>query len=140
MRVSRAARERLLGAYRASGLTQEQFAAQSGIKLGTRRTWIDKGRTPVVADRGRFAPVRIVDGSRPATNSRGSVTVRWPQGIEVEIAVDLDRAGVTRSAQTSGAMFAIGSATQIVLATGATDLRKGCNVAVALPVRTARAH
>jgi hypothetical protein len=94
VRVSRVERERLLGAYRASGLTQEKFAAQSGIKVGTLRTWIYKRRTPAVAGNGSFAPVRIVEGSHPATNSRGAVTVRWPQGIEVEIAVDLDRAGV----------------------------------------------
>ena len=92
--MSRADRERLLGAYRASGLTQERFAARSGIKVGTLRTWIYKRRSPAVADRGRFAPVRIVEGPHPATNSRGSVTVRWPQGIEVQIAMDLDRAGV----------------------------------------------
>jgi transcriptional regulator with XRE-family HTH domain len=92
--MSRAARERLLGEYRASGLTQEQFAARSGIKVGTLRTWIYKRRTPAVADRGRFAPVRIVDEARSASASRGSVTVRWPQGIEVRIAMDLDRAGV----------------------------------------------
>ena len=92
--MSRADRERLLGAYRVSGLTQERFAAQSGIKVGTLRTWIYKRRAPAVAGSGNFAPVRIVEGSHPATNSRGAVTVRWPQGIEVEIAVDLDRAGV----------------------------------------------
>lgn len=93
VRVSRAERERLLGAYRASGLTQEQFAAQSGIKVGTLRAWIYKRRTPAVAGSGNFAPVRIVEGSHPATPTcRGSVTVRWPQGIEVEIAIDLDSA------------------------------------------------
>ena len=83
----------MLGAYRASGLTQEQFAARSGIKVGTLRAWIYKRRTPAVAGSGNFAPVRIVEGPHPTTSSRGSVTVRWPQGIEVEIAIDLDSAG-----------------------------------------------
>jgi hypothetical protein len=59
----------------------------------TLRNWIYK---PAVADdqSGGFAPVRIV-GARPI-RSCGAITVRWPQGVEVEVAVDLDGSGVTR--------------------------------------------
>jgi hypothetical protein len=43
---------------------------------------------------GGFAPVRLI-GARPM-GSRRAVTVRWPQGVEVEVAVDLDGSGVVR--------------------------------------------
>lgn len=94
-RRSWAERAQLLGEYRASGLTQEQFAAQAGLKIGTLRAWIYKKRPAVSRAGGHFAPVRIVD-ALPVTRSPGAVTVRWPQGIEVEIAVDLDGPGVGR--------------------------------------------
>ena len=38
----------------------------------------------------------IADKARLTTKSRSLVTVRWPQGIVVEIAVDLDGDGVKR--------------------------------------------
>jgi hypothetical protein len=92
-RWSRTEREQLLRDFRASGLTQARFAAERGIKVPTLRNWIYK---PAVADdqSGGFAPVRIV-GARPI-RSCGAITVRWPQGVEVEVAVDLDGSGVTR--------------------------------------------
>lgn len=92
---SRHERAQLLREYRASGLTQEQFARRAGLKIGTLRAWIYKMRTPDHAPLGGFAPVRIVDDVRPI-KSRGSVTVRWPQGMEVEIAVELDGVGIER--------------------------------------------
>ena len=95
---SGAERAHWLSEYRASGLTQEKFAARAGLKVGTLRAWIYKRRRPVNDQRGHFAPVRIVGGAGPGptTTTRGAVTVRWPQGIEVEIAVELDGAGVGR--------------------------------------------
>ena len=96
-RWTRAKRAQVLRAYRASGLTQEKFAGQAGIKIGTLRAWIYKQPTAGGDEPGGFAPVRIVGGAGPSTRTtRGAVTVRWPQGIEVEIAVDLDGAGVER--------------------------------------------
>ena len=91
-----AERVQWLREYRASGKTQEEFAARAGIKVGTLRAWIYKRRSPAGDERGHLAPVRIVDGARPVMTKRGAVTVRWPQGIEVEIAVDLDGTGVER--------------------------------------------
>ena len=84
-------RAHVLGAYRASGKTQEEFARQAGIKVGTLRTWIYR-RSAVTEDRGQLAPVRIVEGAR-SPPPRGAVTLRWPQGIELEIALDLDGPG-----------------------------------------------
>jgi hypothetical protein len=94
---TRAKRAQVLREYRASGLTQEKFAGQAGIRIGTLRAWIYKQPTAEGDAAGGFAPVRIVDRSGPGTGTtRGAVTVRWPQGIEVEIAVDLGGAGVER--------------------------------------------
>lgn len=96
-RRSRAERGQLLRKYRASGQTQESFAARMGISVGTLRGWIYKQRPPVGAKHGPMAPVRIVDDARPTKlTRRGTVTVRWPQGIEVEIAVELDDIGTLR--------------------------------------------
>jgi hypothetical protein len=94
-RRSRLERAQVLSEYRASGLTQEKYAAQAGLKVGTLRAWIYKKRPRGRGDRGHFAPVRIVGGARPL-KSGGVVTMRWPQGIEVEIAVALDGPGVGR--------------------------------------------
>jgi len=89
----RTEREQLLRDFRASGLTQVRFAAEHGVSIGTLRNWIYK---PASADdqSGGFAPVQIV-GARPI-GSRNAITVRWPQGVEVELAVDLDGSGVVR--------------------------------------------
>lgn len=99
-RRSRAERVEVLSAYRASGLTQEQFARRAGINLGTLRGWIYKQPALGREAPGGFAPVRIVSGTRPNQPTRGAVTVRWPQGLEVEIAVELDRAGIEQLVQT----------------------------------------
>jgi transposase-like protein len=92
-RWPRTEREQLLRDFRASGLTQVRFAAEHGVSIGTLRNWIYK---PASADdqSGGFAPVQIV-GARPI-GSRNAITVRWPQGVEVELAVDLDGSGVVR--------------------------------------------
>ncbi len=99
-RRSRAERVKVLSAYRASGLTQAQFARRAGINLGTLRGWIYKQSALGRDAPGGFAPVRIVGGTRANAPTRGAVTVRWPQGLEVEIAVELDRAGVEQLVRT----------------------------------------
>jgi len=94
-RRSGAEREQLVGEYHNSGLTQEQFAAQAGLKIGTLRAWIYKKRPVASRPGGHFAPVRLVD-TLPVAKSPGTVTVRWPQGLEVEIAVRWDDTGALR--------------------------------------------
>ena len=96
-RRSRAERGKLLREYRASGQTQEAFAARMGMNVGTLRGWIYKHRPPATADHGSLAPVRIVGDPRRAKMATcGAVTIRWPQGLEVEVAVALDGAGTLR--------------------------------------------
>lgn len=90
---SRGEREQVLRDFQASGLSQDRFAARAQISVGTLRNWIYK---PPEADdqSGGFAPVQLI-GAR-SLGSRGAITVRWPHGVEVELAVDLDGSGVVR--------------------------------------------
>jgi hypothetical protein len=88
-----AERARWVREYRASGLSQEKFAEGRQLNVGTLRSWIYK-RAVMDAGVGGFAPVHVVGGG--AQRGRGSVTVRWPHGVEVELAVDLDATGVVR--------------------------------------------
>jgi len=61
------------------------------------RAWIYRGSKVGGTAPIHFAPVRLGGGAvARATTPRGMVTVRWPQGIEVEIAVELDASGVGR--------------------------------------------
>jgi transposase-like protein len=92
-RWSRSEREQLLQDFRSSGLTQVRFAAEHGVNVTTLRSWIYKA-AEADDQSGGFAPVQIV-GAR-STGARNAITVRWPQGVEVELAVDLDGSGVVR--------------------------------------------
>lgn len=91
VRRSRAEREQLLSEYMASGETPSSFAARAGLKVGTLRLWLYKRRKAAGGAPARFAPVRIV-GASPMAKSPGAITVRWPQGIEVEIPFAVDSA------------------------------------------------
>lgn len=101
-RRTHAERAQLLRDYKASGQTQAAFARRAGINVGTLRGWIYKrpARLSASQGQGRLAPVRIVNEPRSATlpivPSRGAVTVRLPRGVEVELAVTLDLAGVAQ--------------------------------------------
>lgn len=90
-RWSAAERARWVREYRASGLSQERFAAQARLSVGTLRGWIYK-RAAGDAGAGGFASVQLVGGH--AARGRAAVTVRWPHGVEV--AVDLDEVGTLR--------------------------------------------
>jgi len=88
---ARLERERAVAEYRASGLTQEGFAAKAGIKLGRLRGWIYPKQGGTASEEcNHFAPVRV-SAARP-----GAVTVRWPQGMEVEITMELDSTAVVK--------------------------------------------
>jgi len=95
-RWSPAERAQWVREYRASGLSQEQFAAQAQLSVGTLRGWIYP-RAVAESGIGRFAAGQIVGGR--GESCRGLVTVRWPHGVEVELAVNLDEAGTLRLVQ-----------------------------------------
>lgn len=88
-------REKLLADYTTSGLTQERFAAQAGVNLGTLRGWLYKQRRRRREVENRFAPVQVEGLSSGAMISpSGTVTLRGPRGGEVEIKAELDGAAV----------------------------------------------
>ena len=80
-----------LAEYRASGLTREEFAARAGLRPATLQNWHYRPRPPAGRPQGP-AFVRVpVPAARP-----GTLTVRWPEGPAVELAVALDEAGIVR--------------------------------------------
>lgn len=81
--------EKLVQEYKESGLTQGRFAARAGVHIGTLRRWLTQKKERL-GDKGsgQFTAVRLSGGKA------GSVTLRLPQGIEVEIASELEGAEV----------------------------------------------
>ena len=92
-RHTRAEIEQIVAHYRASGLTQAEFAVQAGLRPWSLRNWLSQQRrkaAPRASGAAHFASVQL----RPAPV--GTITVRWPQGVQVEVAVSLDPAGVVQ--------------------------------------------
>lgn len=90
-RHTRAEIEQIVARYRASGLTQAEFAAQAGLRPWSLRNWLSqqrRGVAPAASGGPHFASVQLC----PAPV--GTITVRWPQGVQVEVAVPLDPASV----------------------------------------------
>ena len=56
-RHTSAQRDRILAAYRRSGLTQKKFSAQTGIGYSTLTLWLRKAATAKKSDRSTFVPV-----------------------------------------------------------------------------------
>jgi transcriptional regulator with XRE-family HTH domain len=80
-----------LAEYRASGLTAEEFATRAGLRPATLLSWQARARRQTAPSAGgAFARVQV------AAARAGTLTVRWPQGVEVAVAVDLDEAAVVR--------------------------------------------
>ena len=80
-----------LAEYRASGLSVEAFAARAGLRPATLLSWHYRQRRQAEPRAGSaFARVQV------QAARAGTLTVRWPQGMEVEVAVDLDEAGGVR--------------------------------------------
>ena len=78
-----------LAEYRASGLSVEAFAARAGLRPATLLSWHYRQRRQAEPRAGSaFARVQV------QAARAGTLTVRWPQGMEVEVEVDLDEAGI----------------------------------------------
>ena len=76
MSVDREARERVVAEYRASGLTQAEFAAARGMKLSALQAWIYR----------RVTPRNRASGRGDAGSAR-FVEVRAPEGAQVELQI-----------------------------------------------------
>ena len=90
-RRSRLECEKLVKEYKESGLTAGQYAAKAGVHLGTLRRWLGPRKDHRVKKLGsRFAAVRVSGGNEGGRGARaGTVMLRCPRGIEVEIATEL---------------------------------------------------
>ena len=77
----------IVARYRASGLAPAKFAAQEGLAPWTLRNWQSQRRSKKRGGLGSgeasFASVQL------CPTRVGTITVRWPQGIAVEIAIPL---------------------------------------------------
>lgn len=74
-RASVEEREKILTAYRASGLTQEKFAAQAGLSLSCLSNWLRRAKAQAPS-----RPVSFLEVSSPAASSS-----RWSPGYRVEL-------------------------------------------------------
>lgn len=84
-RRSRQESEKLVKEYKESGLTEGQYAARAGVHVGTLKRWLTQRKDQTARrPRSQFAAVRL-SGAKA-----GSVTLRLPKGIEVEIAAELE--------------------------------------------------
>ncbi len=98
MRYAREIWIQIVGQFEKSGLTQEEFAKQRGIPVGTLRSWIYKVRQekPKAAD---LLPVRVV--ASPAQKARDgedaapfeveleSVRLRFPAGTAPNVIAEV---------------------------------------------------
>ena len=88
-RRSRLECEKLVKEYKESGLTAGQYAAKAGVHIGTLRRWLGARKDQRVKKRGsQFAAVRV--SAERGGGRAGTVTLRCRQGIEVEIATELE--------------------------------------------------
>ena len=66
--------------YRASGLTQREFAARAGISVGTLGNWLRQAGNPPAAE-----PVSFLELPRLGTAARAAYKVHLPQGLALEV-------------------------------------------------------
>ncbi|MFA5265325.1 MAG: transposase [Opitutaceae bacterium] len=86
-RVPREQIEAILAQYRDSGMTQSAFAKRAGVKICNLRNWLySKRRRESQEETPGFATVKL----RGSTLVAGSVTIRWPGGVEVELSSGMD--------------------------------------------------
>jgi len=80
-------RARVVARYRASGLTQREFAEQAGISLSALRGWLyrrDPHAEPRGEPRGRFVEVVAAPATEVVEVHVGRVRIVLPAGTSVE--------------------------------------------------------
>jgi transposase-like protein len=83
-------REQLLAAYRRSGLTQREFAAESGVSLSSLVLWLRKyGRRSPAAVRPPF--IALPTGLPAVTSPPRAYAIDFRGGHRLEIARGFDR-------------------------------------------------
>jgi hypothetical protein len=81
----------LLAEYRESGLTQRAYAARAGVSLSSLVRWLHRRDATAEAPAG-FAAVQL----RPEASGGSGVTIRWAEGVEVELPLSLGEATLRR--------------------------------------------
>lgn len=79
--------------YRRSGLSQGQYAERAGVKLSSLRNWLYR-REQRPAKPGGLTAVEVTSAGQPMAGS--TVTVRWPNGVQAEVALGADVAAMVR--------------------------------------------
>ena len=74
-------REKVLQAYRASRLTQKEFAAQAGVGVWTLRAWLRQAALP----RGGAAAFVALPNLLAAPPAPPAYRLQWPGGLTLEV-------------------------------------------------------
>src|SRR5665213_342453 len=90
-RRSRSEIAALVAGYSASGLTQRAYAARAGVGLSSLVRWLHRHEAGATAP-AKFAAVQL----RPEPTSGPGVTIRWPEGMEVELPLSLGEVTLRR--------------------------------------------
>jgi hypothetical protein len=72
-------------------MTQGGYAKREGLRLCSLRGWLYRKRRDEAQQEGTgFAAVKL----RNAVTATGTVTVRWPSGVEVEVSPGTDAVSI----------------------------------------------
>ncbi len=80
--------QKLLKRYRRSGKTQEHFAIENGLNLGTFRGWLYRKRKGVHGQ-GRFISVALEKTATDRSSLGPSITIEMPGGHRVMLPTSL---------------------------------------------------
>jgi lambda repressor-like predicted transcriptional regulator len=83
-RASAQEREKILSAYRKSGLTQEKFAAQAGLSLSCLSNWLRRAKAQTHSSPASFLEVSLPAAAAPNRLAPG-YRVELPGGIRLEL-------------------------------------------------------
>lgn len=92
-RFTRDDRQRLVSAWRRSGLSQTRFAREHGLDA----SYLSRWKTEFPDERADLVAVDVVEGLQPTLPTAASpFCLRLPSGIEVEVAPDFDSSALAR--------------------------------------------
>jgi transposase len=78
-------REELVAKYRASGLTQRQFAQQHGVKLGTFQQWVYRPRSAHRLTRRKKPAFQEVSITEVAFLNSWAAQLQLPRGVALRL-------------------------------------------------------
>ena len=99
-RSNAAQRDKILGAYRCSQLTQKQFAAEVGIGVSTLQAWLRQAAVTQGGGGSGFLPVPNLLSAPPA---EPTYRIQWPGGLSLEVLsgfADQELAALLQALQT----------------------------------------